>query len=599
MSTWIRTHYCGELSPNDGGKTVCLNGWVSCHRNLGGLIFIDLRDRTGLVQVVFNPDSGEELFKNAETLRNEFVIMVKGRVEKRPENMVNSDLSTGEIEVYAEELLIFNQAKTPPIYIDDQAKVEESLRLRYRYLDLRRPEMQKNLQLRHRVTKLIRDFLDEKGFWEIETPMLTRSTPEGARDFLVPSRVNPGKFYALPQSPQLFKQLLMVSGMEKYFQIARCFRDEDLRADRQPEFTQIDIELSFVDRETILNLMEEMITLLFKELKGVTLNRPFLRMDYEEAMERYGSDKPDTRFKLELVNISSLVADSEFAVFRNIVAKGGRVVALNLPGCGGYSRKQLDELPKIAAKYGAKGLAYLALTEGKIKSAIAKFFTQDQLNTVIKKMGAQEGDLIIMIADQDPKLALTAMGALRLEFGQRLNLIPDDQFNFLWVINFPLLEYDNKEERFVAVHHPFTSPLANEIDLLDHEPTKVRAASYDLVINGIELGGGSIRIHQRSVQEKVFSALGFSPEQAKEKFGFLLEAFEYGTPPHGGIAFGLDRLVMILAGASSLREVIAFPKTTSATCLLTEAPSEVDSKQLCDLHIKTTILKKTSEPLRE
>jgi aspartyl-tRNA synthetase len=595
----MRTHYCGELSSNDGGKTVCLNGWVSRHRNLGGLLFIDLRDRTGLVQVVFNPDSGEELFKTAETLRNEFVIMVKGRVEKRPEDMVNLDLSTGEIEVYAEELLIFNQAKTPPIYVEDQAKVEEALRLRYRYLDLRRPEMQKNLQLRHRVTKLIRDFLDEKGFWEIETPMLTRSTPEGARDFLVPSRVNPGKFYALPQSPQLFKQLLMVSGMEKYFQIARCFRDEDLRADRQPEFTQIDIELSFTDRDTILNLMEEMIAFLFQELKGITLPRPFPRMDYEEAMERYGSDKPDTRFKLELVNISCLVADSEFAVFRNIVAKGGRVVALNLPGCGDYSRKQLDELTKIAAKYGAKGLAYFALTEGKVKSAIAKFFTQGQLDTVIQKMGAQEGDLIIMIADQDPKLAHTAMGALRLEFGQRLNLIPDDIFKFLWVVNFPLLEYDNKEERFVAVHHPFTSPLAEEVDLLDDEPEKVRAASYDLVLNGIELGGGSIRIHQRSVQEKVFGALGFSPEQSKEKFGFLLEAFEYGTPPHGGIAFGLDRLVMILAGASSLREVIAFPKTTSATCLLTEAPSEVDAKQLRDLHINTSILKKAPKPLHE
>ncbi|HBG16508.1 MAG TPA: aspartate--tRNA ligase [Firmicutes bacterium] len=584
MSSWIRTHLCGDLSLKEVGKSVCLNGWVNRYRNLGGVLFVDLRDRNGLVQVVFNPVDHPELFKTAETIRNEFVIMVKGRVEKRPEEMINTDLATGEVEVYAEDLLIINPAKTPPIYVDDRANVDETLRLRYRYLDLRRPEMQKNFALRHRVTKLIRDFLDQKGFWEIETPMLTRSTPEGARDFLVPSRVNPGKFYALPQSPQLFKQLLMVSGMEKYFQIVRCFRDEDLRADRQPEFTQIDLEMSFVDREMILNLLEEMLAFLFKEVKGIVLPRPFPRMDYQKAMNRYGSDKPDTRFGLELVDLSSLVADSDFTVFRKTVAEGGKVVALTAPGCGGYSRRELDELPKVAAKYGAKGLAYLALTGGKVKSAISKFFTSDQLERIVRQMQANDGDLIVIIADQDSKQALTAMGALRLEFAHRLGLIPEKQYNPLWVLNFPLLEFDHEEERLVAVHHPFTSPLPEESELLDTDPLAVRANSYDLVLNGMELGGGSIRIHQRAVQEKVFKVLGLSTELAHDKFGFLLEAFDYGTPPHGGIALGLDRLVMILAGASSLREVIAFPKTTSATCLLTMAPSKVDRKQLQELH---------------
>jgi aspartyl-tRNA synthetase len=585
LNYMIRTSSCGSLRRQDIGKEVVLNGWVQRRRDLGGLIFVDLRDRSGIVQVVFNPEQETSTFKLAENLRGEYVIAIKGIVSARPEGSVNTGMPTGEIEVLASALEILNEAKTPPIYIMDELDADETIRLKYRYLDLRRPEMQRNLILRHRVTKIARDFLDENGFLEIETPILTKSSPEGARDFLVPSRVNPGRFYALPQSPQLFKQLLMVGGFERYFQIARCFRDEDLRADRQPEFTQIDIEMSFLNQQMLLDLMEEMVSKIFKETIGVELVRPFPKLEYQEAMVRFGSDKPDTRFGLELVDISDLMAESGFKVFANTVANKGKVVGINVPGCATYTRSQLDELSPLAVTYGAKGMAYLALTTEGVKSPIAKFFSQADINAIIQRFESKPGDLILLIADK-PQIALTAMGQIRLEFGKRLKLIPENSFQLLWVLNFPLLEYDEEEQRYVAVHHPFTSPVPEDEAKLFTDPGSVRSNSYDLVLNGVELGGGSIRIFRRDLQEKMFKAIGLSMEEAMDKFGYLMEAFEYGTPPHGGIAFGLDRLVMLLSGSSSIRDVIAFPKTTSAACLMTEAPSEVASAQLKDLYLK-------------
>lgn len=585
MENWIRDTACGELRASDQGRKVTLNGWVQRQRDHGGLIFIDLRDRSGFVQVVFDQEVSKEAFRVGETLRSEYVISVTGHVRLRPEGSANSSMPTGEVEVVGEKLIILNASKTPPIYIEDQLDVDENIRLRYRYLDLRRPFMQRNLMLRHQTVKAVRDFLDSHGFLEIETPILTKSTPEGARDYLVPSRVNPGKFYALPQSPQLFKQLLMVSGFERYFQIARCFRDEDLRADRQPEFTQIDLEMSFVERESVMELMESMIVHIYKEILNIELPRPFPKMDYDVAMAKYGSDKPDTRFGMEIQDLTETVKNSGFQVFRNVIAAGGVVKAIVAPDCGNYSRRELDQLSPLAVNYGAKGLAYFALTNEGVKSPIAKFFNQDELDAIFRQVGAKQGDLIMIVADK-ASIVHATLGGIRLEFGKQLNLIQKDQLNFLWVINFPLLEFDEKENRYVAVHHPFTSPRPEDLPMMDTDPGKVRANAYDLVLNGVELGGGSIRIHRRDVQEKLFKLLGFTMEDAYEKWGYLLEAFEYGTPPHGGLAFGLDRLIMLMAGVANIREVIAFPKTASATCLLTSAPSEVDEAQLKELHIQ-------------
>lgn len=583
MNDMQRTHYCGHLTEEVIGQTVTLQGWVQKRRDLGGLIFIDLRDREGIVQVVFNPDFSKEALEIAETVRNEYVLEVTGRVVEREEKQKNPKVKTGSIEVHVEKVSIINEAKTPPFMLEDETDVNDELRLKYRYLDLRRPALARVFKMRSDITKTVRNFLDGEGFLEVETPILTKSTPEGARDYLVPSRVHPGEFYALPQSPQLFKQMLMVSGFDRYYQIARCFRDEDLRADRQPEFTQIDMEMSFMSIEDIMELNERLMKKVMKDVKGINIEIPFKRMPYDEAMGRFGSDKPDTRFGMELQDVSEIVKDSSFKVFAGAVESGGQVKAINVKGASdNYSRKDIDALGEFASRYGAKGLAWLKVDAEGLKGPIAKFFEGEAGEVLAKSLGAEAGDLLLFVADKKSVVA-DALGALRLKLGKELDLIDETKFNFLWVTEWPLFEYDEELGRYFAAHHPFTMPA--DVDGLEANPNDVKAQAYDLVLNGYELGGGSLRIYQRDVQEKMFKALGFSGEEAREQFGFLLDAFDYGTPPHGGIAFGLDRIVMLLSGSTNLRDTIAFPKTASASDLLTEAPSSVDSAQLSELGI--------------
>ena len=578
--------YAGTLTKSHLNEHVYLKGWVQKRRDLGGLIFIDLRDRSGIVQIVFNPEISEEALQIADKVRSEYVIEVSGKVVARDDNTINPDMKTGEIEVIASTINILNDSKTPPFTISNQTDVSEDIRLKYRYLDLRRPELQETFKLRHHITQEIRHFLNEHAFLEMETPILTKSTPEGARDYLVPSRVHPGEFYALPQSPQLFKQLLMVSGFEKYYQIARCFRDEDLRADRQPEFTQVDIETSFMTQEEIMNLTEKMMHHIMKKVKNVDITLPLPRMKYDEAMTRYGSDKPDTRFGLELIHVSDIFKNSEFKVFKGAVDSGGRVSLLNVKGhADTYSRKDIDKLTEYVKVYGAKGLAWLKMNADELKGPIAKFLSDEEKQQLIKHAGVTDGDLLLFVADRSD-VVFHSLGALRLKLGKELGLIDDEAFHFLWVTDWPLLEYDEEEGRYTAAHHPFTMPVEEDLEKLKTDPGSVRAKAYDLVLNGYELGGGSLRIYQKDLQNKMFDALGFTQEQAEEQFGFLLDALEYGAPPHGGVALGLDRIVMLLAGRSNLRDTILFPKTASASDLLTDAPSEVSESQLRELHIR-------------
>mgnify|MGYP001040807639 FL=1 len=601
MRGLTRTHRCTEVSKSNIGESVTVMGWVQKRRNLGSLIFVDLRDRSGLLQIVFDEnDIGTDGFDKAGKLRSEFVIAVVGKVEARS-GAVNENIATGDIEIRATELRVLSEAETPPFPIEEESNTKEDLRLKYRYLDLRRPDLQRNLIMRSKVATLTRQFLADEGFLEIETPMLTKSTPEGARDYLVPSRVHPGNFYALPQSPQLFKQLLMCSGYDRYFQIVKCFRDEDLRADRQPEFTQIDMELSFVDVDDVIAVNERLLQKLFKETIGIDVQLPIRRMTYAEAMDRFGSDKPDLRFGMELKNVSDVVKDCGFAVFTGALEKGGSVRGINADGQGTMPRKKIDALVEFAKGFGAKGLAYLAINEdGTYKSSFAKFMTEEQLEALVNAMQGKPGDLLLFAADEDD-IVFDVLGNLRLEIARNLDLLDKNEYNFLWVTEFPLLEYSKEQERYVAKHHPFTMPMEEDLDLLDSDPGKVRAKAYDIVLNGTEIGGGSVRIFQNHVQEKMFEVLGFSKEDAYDRFGFLLNAFKYGVPPHAGLAYGLDRLVMLMAKEDSIRDVIAFPKVKDASCLMTDAPNVVEEKQLEELGIEISEeeIEATAESIEE
>jgi len=581
-----RTTYAGKITEEYIGQTVTLNGWVQKRRDLGGLIFVDLRDREGVVQIVFNPDFSQEALSVAEKIRSEYVIQVKGLVTKRDEKSINDKIKTGKVEVQVSEITILNESETPPFSITDMNDIDENVRLKYRYIDLRRESLAQTFKMRHQITRAVRNYLDEGEFYEVETPVLTKSTPEGARDYLVPSRVHDGEFYALPQSPQIFKQLLMIGGFDKYYQIVKCFRDEDLRADRQPEFTQIDIEMSFVDQEDVIKMNEGLMKRIMKDVKGIDITTPFPRMTYAEAMERYGIDKPDTRFGMELINLSELASKMDFKVFKSTVENGGEVKAIVVEdGAADYSRKDIDQLQSFASIYGAKGLAWVKVTEEGLNGPISKFFDEDITAELLNQTEAKAGDLVLFIADKKDVVA-ASLAQLRNKLGKDRGLIDPNKYNFLWVTDWPLFEYDEESERYVAAHHPFTAPKKEHEEMLENDPTNVEANAYDIVLNGFELGGGSIRIHKSELQEKMFKALGFTEEQAQEQFGFLIEAFKYGAPPHGGIALGLDRLVMLLSGRTNLRDTIAFPKTASASCLLTDAPSEVSNSQLHELHLQ-------------